>query len=76
MPIAHALELHGQARLLLAALESGRRMTAMDIIKELNILMPWPRIHELRNKGAAIVTEMIPGPNGREIALYSLAEAA
>ena len=57
---------------ILAWLENGNKITALDALKHFNCFRLASRIHDLRERGCDITKEMIILPNGKRVAQYSL----
>jgi len=57
---------------ILAWLEQGNKITALQALKEFGCFRLASRIHDLREKGWNITKEMIILPNGKRVAEYSL----
>jgi hypothetical protein len=61
-----------QNRQILAALENGQRLTAIDILYQFQSLRASGRIFDLRQQGHDIRTQMISLGNGKRVAQYSM----
>lgn len=61
-----------QNRQILAALENGQRLTAIDILYQFQSLRASGRIFDLRQQGYNIKTKMIKLGNGKRVAQYSM----
>jgi hypothetical protein len=61
-----------QNRQILAALENGQRLTAIDILYQFQSLRASGRIFDLRQQGHDIKTQMISLGNGKRVAQYSM----
>ena len=59
---------------ILQALQSGRKLTGLDILDEFRTYRASAVIHRLRDKGHNIRTTMIEVPSGKRVALYSYVE--
>lgn len=57
---------------ILAWLENGNKITALDALKHFGCFRLASRIHDLRERGCDITKEMIILPNGKRVAQYSL----
>lgn len=57
---------------ILAWLENGNKITALDALKHFSCFRLASRIHDLRERGCDITKEMIILPNGKRVAQYSL----
>jgi hypothetical protein len=57
-------------KLILKALKRGEKLTPLDILKRFDCLRASGRIHDLRQDGYAIKTEIIKTPTKKRVALY------
>lgn len=60
-----------QTQQILAALESGRALTPLEALREMNCLRLAARIHDLKRRGYPVVTSTRT-LNGKSFAAYSL----
>lgn len=60
-----------QTNLILDALRSGRRLTALEALDEFGCFRLAARIHDLRKAGHKVLDEMVNG-NGKRYAVYYL----
>ncbi len=56
---------------ILMALQSGRKLTGLDILNEFQVYRASAVIHRLRLQGHPIVTDIITVPSGKKVARYS-----
>jgi len=61
-----------QEKLILEALKRGEKLTPLEILKRFNCYRASGRIHDLRNQGYDIVTEIVKVPSGKRVARYYL----
>lgn len=67
-----SLPTKSQCAMILAALKAGDRLTTKDARERFGCEHLQGRIHELRQRGHRIETDMIPLPNGKRVAEYRL----
>ena len=67
--------MQSQNQQIIKALMSGREITPLDALAEFGCFRLGARIHDLKNQGYEIRTEMVKGENGKRFAKYRLAEA-
>lgn len=58
---------------ILAWLEDGNKITALDALRIFGCFRLASRVYDLRERGHNITKEMIIQPNGKRVAEYSLA---
>lgn len=59
---------------ILTALQSGRRLTAIDALSEFGCFRLAARIKDLHNQGYKIIHKMIKSANGKKFAEYRMEE--
>lgn len=62
-----------QAEQILDALKQGRRLTALDALKEFGCMRLGARVNELKNEGLVIEVERVKTSAGKSVASYYLA---
>ena len=65
-----------QAGKILAHLQAGNRITALDALQQFGCFRLAARIHELRNQGWQIAERMVETGGGKRVAEYSIGGAA
>lgn len=58
---------------ILAWLEDGNKITALDALRLFGCFRLASRVYDLRERGHNITKEMVIQPNGKRVAEYSLA---
>lgn len=61
-----------QAGKILAHLQAGNRLTALEALQRFQCFRLAARIHELRNQGWQIAERMVETGNGKRVAEYSM----
>lgn len=61
-----------QNQAILKSLQRGEKLTPIDMLRRFGSLRASARIHNLRDKGYDIKTDIIKTPSGKRIAQYSL----
>jgi len=65
-------EVHSQNQAILKSLQRGEKLTPIDMLRRFGSLRASARIHNLRDKGYDIKTEIIKTNSGKRVAQYSL----
>lgn len=61
-----------QCSLILKALLKGEKLTPLDILKRFDCYRASGRIHDIRNMGFDIKTDIVKTRSGKRVAQYSL----
>ena len=61
-----------QAEAILQALQSGRKLTPIDALREFSCFRLGARVFDLKKQGHEIKTEIVRTPSGKRVAEYSL----
>jgi hypothetical protein len=61
-----------QADAILAALQQGTALTALDAIKYFGCMRLGARVYDLKKQGYQIKSQMVTVPSGKRVAQYSL----